>query len=98
MDFNSLAIRPRQVIAVLGLTALGLFATGCATSSPPEATETQATADLVKEMPADAPEVGIQVGNQVPEFSLGLVDGVTLTSTELLNDSQPTFLFFFDPA
>ena len=99
-------IRPTQALATLGLAALGLLALGCAASNLPQnagpvaagarsAAETQASADLVHGLAVDGPEVGAQVGNRVPEFELGLADGSTITATDLLSSSRPTFLFFF---
>ena len=46
---------------------------------------------------ASSSEIGIKVGNMVPEFTLNLIDGKTLTSVQLLQDGRPTFLHFFKP-
>ena len=101
-----LAIRPKWTLATLGLAALGLLALGCGVSSPPlnaepvaagarSAAETRTSPDLVHGLAVDGPEVGAEVGNRVPEFELGLADGSTITATDLLSSSRPTFLFFF---
>ena len=49
--------------------------------------------------PAPAPEsaakVGHDVGDMVPEFTLTLGSGGTISSQELIDRGQPTFIFFF---
>ena len=47
---------------------------------------------------ADFPEpsqTGNQVGFRVPDFTLTLDDGTTMTSASLVEAGQPTFLFFW---
>ena len=47
---------------------------------------------------ADFPEpsqTGNQEGYRVPDFTLTLEDGSTITSTNLIEAGQPTFLFFW---
>ncbi|MDA0734596.1 MAG: hypothetical protein O2909_09245 [Chloroflexi bacterium] len=39
--------------------------------------------------------IGNKVGERIPDFAITLLDGSTVTSAELLAQSQPTFLFFF---
>ena len=39
--------------------------------------------------------VGYREGNRIPGFTIRLLDGSTVSSDALLNQSQPTFLFFF---
>ena len=39
-------------------------------------------------------EVGYKVGMQVPEFSMSLIDGSTITSASLTDQGKPTFLYF----
>ena len=46
-------------------------------------------------LPLQEIEVGPQVGKYVPEFSLGLLDGSTITATSQVNQGRPTFLFFW---
>ncbi len=58
------------------------------------------TAPLAPEPPvAPAPEssakVGDSVGDKVPEFTLTLGSGGTISSQELIDQAQPTFIFFF---
>jgi hypothetical protein len=43
---------------------------------------------------AALPPMGTQVGNRLQPFTLRLVDGSTVTSTDLVNH-RPTFLLFF---
>ena len=45
--------------------------------------------------PSTGLEVGSNVGNQVPEFDLRLVDGSTVNSAELVSTNNPAFYFFF---
>ena len=46
-------------------------------------------------LPIEEANVGPQVGKYVPEFSLGLLDGSTITATSQVNQGRPTFLFFW---
>ena len=48
-----------------------------------------------EDFPTPAADVGNKVGYQVPDFTLTLADGTTVTSAELINSEQPTFLFFW---
>ncbi len=45
--------------------------------------------------PAPAVAVGSSVGERVPEFTLSLADGSTVSATSLIQAERPTFLFFF---
>jgi hypothetical protein len=40
-------------------------------------------------------EVGIDLGDQIPEFNLRLVNGTTVNSGELATMKKPAFYFFF---
>ncbi len=40
-------------------------------------------------------ETGNQVGNRVPDFTLLLDDGSSVTSSSLVEAGQPTYLFFW---
>ena len=42
-----------------------------------------------------SPQVGVDVGDLVPEFDLRLVDGSMVTSTTLASANKPAFYFFF---
>ena len=49
-------------------------------------------------IPAGNPDpvaTGTKVGDRIPDFKLKLVDGSTLTSTDLRQRRQPAFLFFY---
>ena len=41
------------------------------------------------------PDVGSDVGDQVPGFDLRLVNGSTINSAELVSTGKPAFYFFF---
>ena len=61
-------------------------------AKPEPATEPQATeAPAVVEPMA---EVGNQVGNRIPDFTLDLVGGATVSTVSLVEEGKPTFLFF----
>lgn len=45
--------------------------------------------------PAPAVAVGSSVGERVPEFTLSLANGSTVSATSLIQSERPTFLFFF---
>ena len=85
---------------------LAVLAMGCGTSSyspagsyrdPPASSTSQGpdTEQLVHGLPIGDPEVGHQVGNLVPDFTLALADGSTVTSAQLIEEGRPAFLFFF---
>ena len=64
-----------------------------ATQSPP------ATAPAPTEPPAPVvqeplPDVGHQVGNRIPDITLELFGGSTISTADLVEQSKPTFLFF----
>ncbi len=80
---------PASLLALLTLAALTL---ACSAETPPPTNTTQA---LAHGLPLGDATVGHQIGNIIPEFTLALADGSTITSTQLVNDSRPTFLFFF---
>ncbi len=40
------------------------------------------------------PDVGNEVGNRIPDITLDLVGGATVSSVSLIEEGQPTFLFF----
>ncbi len=70
----------------------------------PAAQHQQPTAVLGKQAPSAPagpeapaqvlPPVGTQVGDLVPEFTLNLVGGGSMTSAELRDQTRPAFLFF----
>ena len=82
---------PASLLALLTLAVI-ILALAC--SSAPTL-ETTTTEFLVHGLPLGDATVGHQIGNVVPEFTLALADGSTITSTQLVNGSRPTFLFFF---
>ena len=43
----------------------------------------------------DAPDIGNQVGYQIPEFTLELADGSSITSSGMVEGGRPTYLFFW---
>ncbi len=86
--------------------ALMLLSLGCGAFSllplakAPPAPQTsganwQRSSDEIHGLPVQGENIGVEVGKHVPPFSLGLADGSTITSVELLDASQPTFLFFW---
>ncbi len=78
----------RHVVVWLSLVAL-VFALGCGTSSEPAAASPPALA-----VDSLAP-VGNQVGERITPFTLRLSDGSTVTSSAMLDENQPTMIFFF---
>jgi peroxiredoxin len=40
-------------------------------------------------------KTGTKVGERIPEFSMRLTDGSTLTSEDLVTEGKPVFLYFF---
>ena len=52
-------------------------------------------ADFPTAAVAVAPAPGHREGDRIPDFTLGLADGATITSAGLVAAERPTFLFFF---
>ena len=63
------------------------------------------TADYVSESPSDLETdqaaglidsilVGTQVGNRIPEFKIIYEDGTEVTSTSLIENGKPVFMYF----
>ena len=44
--------------------------------------------------PRASVKIGSSVGDRIPDFEMRLVDGSTVTSTSLLSESRPVFLYF----
>ena len=62
---------------------------GCGTSNEPAAA-------LPPALAADSlSPVGNQVGDRITPFTLRLGDGSIVTSSDLLDENQPTLIFFF---
>ena len=55
-------------------------------------TPTEASAPVA---PEPLPEVGSKVGNRIPDVTLELFDGTTVSTAGLVAEGKPTFLFFF---
>ncbi len=78
--------------AEIGSESSGAESTGAESSrpaAPPGSSLTSA------DFPATSPEVGHQVGYQIPDFTLELVDGAAIASADLVAAERPAFLFFF---
>ena len=98
-------------LAFLGLGLLLMLACGtsAAPAEPsarsygnlPEAKQAEAVAPSevatvgAKSIPVST-TIGNNVGERIPDFSITLIDGSTVTSSDLLAERQPTFLFFFE--
>lgn len=76
-------------------TATAVLPTPTAIPTPaPTATAVPPTPTTIP-TPAPAVAVGSSVGERVPEFTLSLADGSTVSATSLIQAERPTFLFFF---
>lgn len=78
--------RVRQIVAALALLALVLtaLAPGEAVQATTQAPET-----------ASLRGVASQVGQLAPEFTVTTLDGLSLTSADLLAQEKPFILYFF---
>lgn len=79
------------IVAALGCGAFSLPSLSKATPTP----EWQRSTAEIHDIPVTGENIGVEVGKHVPPFALGLVDGSIVTSADLLDASQPTFLFFW---
>ena len=75
---------------LLPLILFAFFAAGCGSSSEPAQSNVSVGAAIGSTL-----EVGYRVGQTIRPFTLRLVDGTTLTSEDLINQNQPTMIFFF---
>ena len=72
--------------------------TGAPTGDPDPAPAVGQVEPTVTGAPAvqePLPEIGNRVGSRIPDFTLELADGATVTSASLVGQGRPTFLFFF---
>lgn len=93
--------KARGVLLMVLVAALMFVALGCGAFSLPSLSKATPTPEWqrstaeIHDIPVTGENIGVEVGKHVPPFVLGLVDGSTITSQELLDASQPTFLFFW---
>ena len=83
--------RMRKIaLTILPVLIIGLlFALGCGGSSEPSVPVGEVVA------PAPLTSVGYQVGDRITPFTLRLVDGTNITSSDSVRQNRPTLLFFF---
>ena len=87
-------------VAILAAACAG--DAGTSVSVPTSSTVEQGMADVtispedagVMDEPVMTAKVGNTVGEHVPEFVLNLSDGGSVTTSQLLADGKPVFLFF----
>ncbi len=90
-----------MVLLTVSLAAMGcsnsseLRRSDPARSSAPTVDVNLATPGEVHRIPIEGIEVGAEEGDRIPAFNLGLADGTTISSAQLVDDGRPTFLFFF---
>ena len=99
---NLRLVSARSLAAAL---AVALLVGACGASSAPPATDMTETVKTINpvvsadvSLPAvesSLPDAGNKVGFRIPDFTLELVDGETVSSETLLAEGKPTFLFFF---
>ena len=80
---------PWGLLIPLALVSALALILGCGSSSEPAQSSAAVTTS------GSSVSVGNRVGSRIPSFTLGLLDGSTVSSDELLNQGRPTFLFFF---
>ena len=87
------------LIFVLGATLALALGCGAATDSQgtdsqPAPSAPQPVAVVESEPKTETVEVGYKVGLRAPEFGMSLLDGSSVTSSELVEDGTPVFLYF----
>ena len=87
----SLPMGKLSVVLSVGVLLLGL----ACSSEPPQPEAPAASSAQATESPPPSIKVGTNVGQRVPEFSMLLTDGSTLTSEDLVSTGKPVFLYFF---
>ena len=95
--FRTHKTRLARVLLTAVSVSLLLLLLACGATSEPQGVEApvepSAVADPVVEQAVV--ETGQEVGNRIPEFTLALADGTTVSATSLVEQGQPAFLFFF---
>jgi len=84
-------------LPVAGLAVSVYLSSGNQSPSNSPSTETPAAEEYVLTA-ADFPEVqdtGNQVGYRIPDVTMELYDGTTVTSASLVEQGRPTYLFFW---
>ena len=87
------------LLLALGVTAILILGCGSA-STEQEAGSTSASgapqvAAAVESQPqAEIVEVGYEVGLRAPKFGMSLLDGSRVTSSGLVEEGKPVFLYF----
>ncbi len=90
------ALAAGLMVLAVGCGAFNLPSISKATPAPATSSATwQRSSDEIHGLPVLGENIGVEVGKHVPPFSLGLADGSIITSEELLDTSQPAFLFFW---
>jgi len=85
---------------VAGIAAIALAAIGATTilvvggSEDQEHQDHQGATESLGIAPENA-EVGIAVGNKIPDFDIRLNNGNVVSVANLIDQGQPTFYFFF---
>ena len=98
------------IYAVLTCTTLAAFACGGESDTAPDESAPEPTAPLAQSVPTAAPptatpvpeptrppvtaEVGTNVGNRAPDFTLNLPQGRQVSSTDLVAQGKPVFILF----
>lgn len=54
----------------------------------------KAVADAKAELDSAAAEVGYKIGMHAPEFGMSLLDGTSVTTTSLVDQGKPVFIYF----
>lgn len=65
-----------------------------ASTQPPAPTAPAPTAPPAPVVQEPLPDIGHQVGNRIPDITLELFGGSTVSTGELVEQGKPTFLFF----
>ena len=88
------------IAIVAGIVAIALAAIGATTifvfggSEDQEHQDHQVATKSLDIAPENA-EVGIAVGNKIPDFEIRLNNGNVVSAANLVDQGQPTFYFFF---
>ena len=87
------------VLVPIGGMALSIYlpASGASWSLSGEKQTVDESANVLTtgDFPTADVDIGNQIGYQVPDFSLELADGSSVTSAGLVAEGRPTYLFFW---
>ena len=83
------------VLALVAVVGAACGAAATPTPTPQATSDEGSSASAPPAAPAQTVSVGYNEGQMIPDFSIQLTDGRTVTRDQLLAQGRPAFLFFY---